>query len=90
VDQKPSIGRIVHYVLGKGDVKSIEAYRSEQHVEGGMMEEGQIVPMIITKVLNGGPAVNGQAYLDGPDILWVRSALQGDGPRNWMWPPRVQ
>lgn len=33
--------------------------------------------------------VNGQAFLDGNDVLWVTSAPQGDGNGFWDWPERV-
>lgn len=33
--------------------------------------------------------VNGQAFLDGNDVLWVTSAPQGDGNGCWDWPERV-
>lgn len=32
--------------------------------------------------------VNGQAFLDGNDTLWVCSAPEGDWPGSWSWPPR--
>ena len=30
--------------------------------------------------------VNGQAILDGDDVLWVTSAPQGESPGCWNWP----
>lgn len=30
--------------------------------------------------------VNGQAFLDGNDTLWVTSAPHGDQPGSWEWP----
>ena len=32
--------------------------------------------------------VNGQAFTDGNDVLWVTSAPEGDFDGGWMWPPR--
>lgn len=32
--------------------------------------------------------VNGQAFLDGNDALWVTSAPEGDFRGAWSWPPR--
>ena len=37
----------------------------------------------------GVPGVNGQAFLDGNDVLWVTSAREGTEPGQWSWPPRV-
>jgi hypothetical protein len=34
--------------------------------------------------------VNGQAFLDGDQTLWVTSAPQGDWPGSWDWPERVE
>lgn len=35
-----------------------------------------------------GYGVNGQAFLDGNDVLWITSAPQGDGNGFWDWPER--
>lgn len=37
-----------------------------------------------------GYGVNGQAFLDGNDTLWVTSAPQGDGNGFWDWPEVVK
>ncbi len=46
---------------------------------------GLMVPMVITHVWPHGPtgAVNGQAFLDGNDSLWVTSVEEGDQPGQW-------
>lgn len=33
--------------------------------------------------------VNGQVFLDGNDVLWVTSVVQGDKPGQWHEPERV-
>lgn len=33
--------------------------------------------------------INGQAFLDGNDTLWITSAPQGDFNGSWDWPERV-
>lgn len=33
--------------------------------------------------------VNGQAFLDGNDTLWITSAPQADANGCWDWPPRA-
>lgn len=62
---------------------------AQAHI-GNAVKEGDVFPMLITKVWGDNPssAVNGQAYLDGNDVLWVTSACVGDGPRTFSWPQR--
>lgn len=63
---------------------------AQAHI-GNAVKEGDTFPMLITKVWGDNPssAVNGQAYLDGNDVLWVTSACVGDGPRTFTWPVRA-
>jgi hypothetical protein len=62
---------------------------SQAHI-GNDAKEGQVFPMLITKVWGDTPeaSVNGQAFLDGNDVLWVTSANAGEGPRTFSWPTR--
>jgi hypothetical protein len=72
--------------------QNIEKMREERpgfqaHV-GNLVSEGERVPMIITQVWPNefGPdrhGVNGQAFLDGNDSLWVTSVEEGDLPGQW-------
>lgn len=59
--------------------------------QGNQVSEGDVFPMIITRVWGDQPdsAVNGQVLLDGNDTLWATSVSHGDGPRHFVWPPRV-
>ena len=63
---------------------------AQAHI-GNVVAEGDTFPMLITKVWGDNPssAVNGQAYLDGNDVLWVTSACVGEGPRTFSWPVRA-
>ena len=90
------IGRMVLYRLTAGDAdvtnkrredarQNIKKMREERpgfqaHV-GNSVEEGAIVPMVLTKASHG--AVNGQAFLDGGDSLWVVAVAEGDQPGQW-------
>lgn len=94
----PTIGHIVHYRLAEADVARIDAQRraglglGHFGPHGSQVEPGQVVPLIVVKVWDGDPEdvmVNGQAFLDGTDTLWVMSAHEGDDPGTWAWPPRV-
>lgn len=62
---------------------------AQAHI-GNDAKEGDVFPMLITKVWGDTPtsAVNGQAFLDGNDVLWVTSAAVGEGPRTFSWPTR--
>jgi hypothetical protein len=97
----PTIGRIVHYYLSDQDAAQINKRRADasahlaEHRENGnvvhmgnTVQGGDVYPLAITRTW-GGAAVNGQVLLDGSDTLWVTSVTEGDGQRNWFWPPRV-
>ena len=62
---------------------------AQAHI-GNNVAEGDTFPMLITRVwgTNATSAVNGQAFLDGNDVLWVTSACVGEGPRTFSWPTR--
>jgi len=66
---------------------------AQAHI-GNPVSAGIAVPLIITAVWpnefgEGVPGVNGQALLDGNDVLWVTSVKEGTIPGTWAWPPRV-
>ena len=75
-----------------GDDPQLKAWPAgaQAHI-GNQAEEGQTFPMIITRVWGDTPewAVHGQVFLDGNDVLWVTSALVGEGPRTFSWPTRA-
>jgi hypothetical protein len=87
----PSIGRIVHYKPSVEDVQAINQRRLEDPTSGNRINIGDVFPMMITRVWGNEPtsAVNGQVFLDGGDVLWVTSVSFGEGPRKFVWPPRV-
>ena len=66
---------------------------AQAHI-GNSASEGQEFPMVVVRVWTdefgpGKPGVNGQAFLDGNDALWVTSVGEGDGDGQWHWPARV-
>lgn len=67
---------------------------AQAHI-GNAAAAGDVVPLLIVRVWpneydNGTvPGVNGQAFLDGNDVLWVTSAREGDKPGTWSWPARA-
>lgn len=88
-DQQISLGRIVHYALSNSDVQRASvarASRNESHI-GAAHAVGDLVPLIITHVFEAG--VNGQAFLDGNDTLWIVDAPEGAEMGTWRWPELV-
>lgn len=101
----PTVGRIVHYKLTGSDVariigrrtatawhKSVDSLDEEFSIfHGNRIEEGDVFPMIITRVWGDAPesAVNGQVFLDGDDILWATSTCVGDHAGMFTWPGRT-
>lgn len=60
---------------------------AQAHI-GNTAAEGDVVPLVVVRVSS--PTVcNGQALLDGNDVLWVTSAHEGTEPGTWAWPPRA-
>lgn len=102
--QQPTVGRIVHYALSATDAEQANRRRARhearQHQPGGdewprsaqahvgnKANEGDVVPMLIVRCW-GGDCVNGQAFLDGNDVLWLTSRNEGTEPGTWCWPAR--
>ena len=79
------IGLMVLYRLTAADVVKVNHYREIrpgiQRDVGYPVSEGERTPMVITQASHG--AVNGQAFLDGNDSLWVVDAAEGDEPGQW-------
>lgn len=102
-EQKPSVGRVVHYKLSADEARRIEERRRSvlasgadeiRAFAGNYEQEGAVLPLVIVRVWPdefgpGVPGVNGQVLLDGNDSLWVTSAREGTEPGQWSWPPRV-
>ena len=95
-----SIGRVVHYVLSDSDAIEINRRRVAQphapgwppgaqaHV-GNMARAGDEVPALVVVVWSA-DMINGQAFLDGTDSLWITSRHEGQPgePGTWHWPER--
>ena len=67
---------------------------AQAHI-GNPASAGDVVPLLIVRVWPdeygpGQPGVNGQAFLDGNDSLWITSADESSEPKQgkWNWPPR--
>ncbi len=102
---KPSIGRVVHYVLTEDDATQINRRRTTGQSIGERIKE-KIWPIgaqahigntahegdhYPTVVVKVWPeSINGQATLDGNDTFWVTSRQEGTGPGTWHWPEREE
>jgi len=101
----PAIGRIVLYRVTGQDAAEINKRRMDAtshlafhremsngvqiHV-GNNVEEGDIYPMMIVRVLgvNENSSVNGHVFLDGNDTLWVTSVAIGEEAGSFYWSVR--
>lgn len=92
INRRRTDGGSIAQRMKYGDDPLLKAWPAgaQAHIGNGV-KEGDIFPMMITRVWGSTPgsAVNGQAYLDGTDVLWVTSVCVGDGPRTFSWPTRA-
>jgi hypothetical protein len=83
------IGLMVLYRLTADDASATNMRRDDAlRNRENSVSEGDRVPMIITRVWLAAAdspwgSVNGQAFLDGNDSLWVTSVEEGDQPGQW-------
>lgn len=88
---KPTLGRIVLYILTAADADAINASRGDELTpqRGNHAAEGQIFPSMVVAVWGDGenPAVNLKVQLDGTDTYWATSRHESDekSPGTWHW-----
>lgn len=89
-NQKPTVGRIVHYTLSEQDAGNIELRRIESKLLGNQVKAGDEVAAIIVAVWSE-TCVNLRCFLDGEDTFWglSRSPSSGPVPGAWHWPERA-
>lgn len=58
---------------------------------GNPAEAGQVFPAMVVRRWGDAPtaSIQLQVSLDGNDTFWATSVNEGDGERQWSWPPRV-
>jgi len=80
---KPTVGRIVHYVLAPNDLPNARV--------------GEVRPAVVVRV-NPTGSLNLSVILDGTNdqkrdplstSLWCGSVDEGSVPGTWHWPERV-
>lgn len=72
-EQKPTVGRMVHFKPSQDQQNRIDGNKSE------------ILPATIVRVW-GENCVNLKVHTDAINDLWIKSALKGDGEGQWNWP----
>jgi hypothetical protein len=83
---KPTIGRIVHYILTQDDVERSPFHPA--YIDGNPGYAGEHFPAIVCVIT--GERVNLQVFLDGSHSLWVPSAIEGTENGTWHWPEREE
>jgi hypothetical protein len=58
---------------------------------GNPVEAGDVYPAIVVRRWSDVPTsvIQLQVFLDGNDTFWATSVAEGDGERQWSWPPRA-
>lgn len=78
-EQRPTIGRIVHYRVSDHDGSEIR---------NNAVGPGEVLPAIVTRVWSA-ISVQLRVFCDGPTDAWKTSVLLGEEPGQWSWPPRI-
>lgn len=101
--QKPSIGRIVHYVLTELDAYQINRRRTDGDSikdrmardawpEGAQAHIGTDTEagdhVAAIVTWTNGEAASLQCFLDGNDVFYVKAKLEGAEQGTWHWPER--
>lgn len=58
---------------------------------GNGVNAGDVYPAMVVRRWGDTPesCIQLQVFLDGNDTYWATSVNEGDGERQWSWPPRV-
>lgn len=79
----PTVSSIVLVTLSADLAASINR---KHFAERNQHNEGEVYPLIVSRVWSGTDLVNGQLILDGVGTLWMTSVRHGDEPGCWHWP----
>ena len=62
----------------------------QAHV-GNAVKAGETFPALVVRRWGETPesCIQLQVFLDGNDTYWATSVNEGDGERQWSWPPRA-
>jgi hypothetical protein len=67
-------------------MRSVWPEGAQAHI-GNSVAEHDVFAMMAVRIWPDGCA-NGQVFLDGTDVFWALSVLEGTGPGTWHWPER--
>lgn len=83
---KPTIGRIVIYILTEEDARQIAMLSGRKNSPAA----GQEYPAMVVRRWGPDPAsaVQLQVFYDGDGSYWATSRVQGEKPGTWHWPER--
>ncbi|MFJ1539302.1 hypothetical protein ACIODS_12235 [Micromonospora chalcea] len=89
MSKPPTVGRVVVYTLSGLDVYAIQQRRNATGCEGNSVYEGMSFPALVVRS-DGGVHINLRVFLDGDDIYWACSRVEGKPgePGCWAWPVR--
>jgi hypothetical protein len=90
----PQLGWLVHYVLGRDDVRAVTTRRAYTGATGAEPFKGQICPAFVVAHVapeqdGGETLLNLQVLLDGEDRHWAVRIEQGTAQETWRWPAPV-
>jgi hypothetical protein len=92
INRRRTTGKSIAERLQQEATNFVKAWPAgaQAHI-GNEAQEGQMYPMLITRVWGDTPesAVNGQVFLDGNDVFWATSRTVGDQVGQFTWPTRT-
>lgn len=88
LQQRPSVGRIVHYVLEEGP--NAGEHRPAIIVKVWADPPESATPGVACQLQVFTDSAGGEVYNDQlPQVMWKTSRSQGDYPGSWHWPEYV-
>ena len=88
VQQRPSVGRVVHYILNEG--RNMGQHRPALIVNVWADPPESATPQTACQLQVFTDSGEDKAFNDGlPQVLWKTSVLQGTAPGTWPWPEHV-
>lgn len=89
--RRTSSEAILHRIKKNSDDATHWPLGAQAHI-GNEVAWGQTLPMVIVAV-HSDICVNGQVFLDGNDLFWVKSGMLNPAfepvEGHWMWPNQI-
>lgn len=79
-----------HNLNGAGVTLASQGLGPQIHI-GNKVAAGDVFPAIVVRRWSDVPTstIQLQVFLDGNDTFWATSVAEGEGERQWSWPPRA-